>query len=239
MIDITTTATLRPELYEQSLRSLVEHVAGDFRLLINIDPVGPGNADAVEAVARKYMSRVEAFRPETANFQIAQLRLWHAVDSEFFFNMEDDWEILVDVDMAAMLMVMRQRPDLALLRLPRWESHKFTRQWNKWKIPFNGQFFELPEELRGNLGFSGHPSLIRREFLRPMAERLNPEYDLEKQMKRPGQFGQYLFAWSYGIWQKQEAPATIKDIGTPWRRDNKWYKAGPTKHKWTTWAKMD
>lgn len=244
MIDITTTATLRPELYEQSLKSLVKYVHGDEgRLLINIDPVGPGSADDVEAVARKYMDNVVVFRPEQANFQLAQLRLWAAVETEFFLNMEDDWEILVDVDLREMVRVMKANPDLALLRLPRWASgEKVTRQWDKRGdrgIPFNGAFFEIPYQMRGNLGFSGMPSLIRTEFLLPMCQYLDPEYDLEKQMKARGRFGRYLFEWRYGVWQKPNEPEAILDIGTPWRKKHKWMKDGKSKHKWTTWQKME
>jgi hypothetical protein len=246
MIEITTTATLREDLYERSVRSIAEHLTcgGGFRLLINIDPVGPGNADAVEAVARKYFDDVQVFRPDKADFQQAQLRLWDAVQGEFFLNIEDDWEFLVDVDCDAMWNTMLDCSSLALLRLPRWESTAtWTRQWDKRGpdrgIPWNGRFFEIPKKIRGNLGFSGMPSLIRTDFVRPLLPHLDPAYDIEKQLKGRGRFAPYLSQWRYGVWQKPDGPQAIQDIGTPWRRKHKWRKDSQWKHNWHSWEKME
>lgn len=236
-IDICTTATCRPELYEQSLKSFAKYVKGDFRLLLNIDPVGPGTVDEVEAVARAYFSKISVFKPDKANFQLAQLRLWSRVTSTFFFNLEDDWEFKAPVDVDEMVRVLQEADTLALLRLPKWSSTEHTRQWNKWEIPWNGRFFEIPAELRGELGFSGHPSVIRARFLLPLLEYLDHTYDLEKQLKGRGRFGRYLFAWQYGVWQAQHSPATIKDIGTPWRREKGWMKNGSSKFRWFSWVK--
>ena len=241
MIEITTTATLRPELYERSLSSLVDRVKGDdFRLILNIDPVGPGKAEDVAAVGRKYTKNPIIFLPKDANFQEAQLRLWRAVEGKYFWNVEDDWEFLVDVDLQKMIETMEKYPELAILRLPRWESGpKYTRQWNKREIPFNGEFFEIPEQDRGCLGFSGMPSIIRTEFLEPMLDYLSPDRDIEKQLKGRGRCGVYLRKWRYGVWQQLNSLDAIKDIGTPWRKEHRYGKNGESKYLWTSWRKLD
>ncbi len=238
-IDITTTATLRPELYEQSLKSIVKHLHGDFRLLINIDPVGPGTVEEVVAVAKAYFPEALTYSPKIPNFQKAQLLLWSSVWSKYFFNFEDDWELTADIDVAKMVEVMDRHEDLALLRLPKWESRKVTRQWNKWEIPWNGEFFEIPKNMRGALGFSGHPSLIRHSFLKPTLNVLDIHRDVEKQLKGRGAHGHYILSYRYGVWQEQDASASIVDIGTPWRKTHKWGKDGPSKFLWTTWKKLE
>ena len=239
LIDVSTTATLREDLYEQALASLVNHVHGaEFRLIINIDPVGPGNADAMERIARKYVENVVAFRPETASFPRAQLRVWRAVESEFFLNLEDDWEFLVDVDIGEMIEVIQHLPDFALLRFSRWESTDTARQWNK-RVPWNGYFFEVPSNLSTTIGFSGNPSLIRRNFIIPLLHTVSTGIDIEKQLKGYGIQAYYLRQWRYGIWQRRHSPATIKDIGTPWRQKHRWAKHPRSKISWTTWQKME
>lgn len=240
ILDITTTATLRPELYERSLASVVKHIHGcDFRLIINIDPAGPGKTADVEAVAKKYIDNVIVYKPDTPDFQMAQLRCWTTVQTRYFWNIEDDWEILVDVDADAMVAELERDDNLALLRLPRWSSGEFCRQWDKRQIPFNGRYFEIPEVSKGNLAFSGQPSLIRADFFLVMLPYVNPEYDIEKQMKKHGKFGRYLHEWTYGVWQRPNEPEAILDIGTPWRKKHKIGKDGTTKHKWHTWRSLE
>ena len=105
----------------------------------------------------------------------------------------------------------------------------------KYFYPFNGEFFECPKHLRREVGFCGHPSLIRGEFVQNIAPYLDQEKNPEKQFHhgRP-ELMQEIDCWRYGVFAEPNQPPAIRDIGRKWMIQNKFKKAG-SKAFFTQW----
>jgi len=227
MFDIATTATLRPELLERTYRTFFKHGLGSlsWRIVLNVDPVGSdATQDDVIAIAERYGKSLLVNCPSEPSFPAAWKWCVSELAAKYVFWLEDDWAALRDFDVISMVETMERHPDLALLRLPRWESTSTCRQWNRrdedW---WNGEFFEVPRDSRNHCGYSGNPSLVRRDFIQPIVASgfLDcSNYDVEKQLSGFSPYlHHYVQGWRYGIWQAQNAPATVRDTGEQWRKE--------------------
>lgn len=244
-IDITITATARPEILRRTLESFCSnlfrpHMDIINNVFINIDPVGTGTQQATLTVCKEFFPghKVTAHLPNTASFPKAFTWCWQqtlSTDSACVFHLEDDWELLEPLDLKEMFLVLYLYPDLAALRLSAFPSGTHIMKcWDKF-ISWNGTFFEVPPNLRGLLGFCGHPSLIRKEFIREVLPHLDDSKNPEKQIKgRHPKFGNYILSHRFGVYQRQDAPAAVIDIGRKWMVKNGFRKAG-SKAWFTKW----
>lgn len=244
-IDVITTATIRPDLLERTLHSFSRLLAQHdrWRLLLNVDPIGRKDKtrrDVVD-VAKQYFDEIVLNLPKEPSFPAAWFWCVEQVENEFVLWLEDDWELLLPVDLIEMIAIMRENEDLASLRLPRWEAAERTfRQWNRKKlVGWNGRFMEIPEDHRRSCGYSNNPSLTRRDFLKPMLPHFHGPTDPEKQIAgfnlvlRP-----WVAYWRYGVYQAPEGPIAVRDIGEEWRKANSWGK-GKNKVQFKTWEHHD
>lgn len=240
-MDITVPATIRPTILNRTLGSFTKHMleksSHDFKLILNVDPAGEDRPvwDVVN-VADKYFAAICLRMPDVPNFADAMKWLWSQVTSEFFINLEDDWEMQRTVDLDAMVQTMKDEPDLAILRLPFSDAGvDKAKQWNKW-FPWNGRYFECPQEMRGGLGFCGHPSLIRTEFIEQVAPLLLTDRCPEKQIKHHyPRMGRILNGWRFGVFQKQTESKAVVDIGRDWRVSKGFIKDGNSSFiRWRT-----
>lgn len=241
-IDITTTATLRPEILARTYESFTSHLLkpdlAHYHCILNVDPIGEDiSPDEVIEVAKRFFPNVVSHVSEISNFALAMKWCWSHTKAEYVFNLEDDWHMLKDLDLSRMIDIMESHPNLAHLRLSMFPTKTLAeggakgsglclRQWNRY-IPWNGDFFEVPREEIFSLGYSGHPSLMRGEFMRQMCYFFDPRICPEKMLK--GLFlvvRQALSKWRFGVYHeyRDKAPRTIKDHGRPWREAHGMYK---------------
>jgi len=253
-IDITTTATLRPELLEKTLDSFWEnlfqnHTEIDFRLVINIDPIGqvesyPGCMQTIYTHMCNYCFSIFPNSlinfPEKANFAKAFKWCWGNVrpDADFVFHLEDDWQLLRQVDLTQMIFLTEKYPRLIILRLNAFTSKECTtKNWNL-LLNWNGDFFEVSQSLKGTVGFCGHPSLINAGFVRGAAKYLDGIHNPEKVMKgRHPHFGPILHSAELGVFSEQNSLQQIKDLGRKWMIRNNYRKWG-SKAFFTEWRKV-
>ena len=248
MIDVTITATMRSYIFRQTVSSFKKYLFKDdlFKgkppsVIINIDPVGPDpDVRFVLSVVRQYLSRIVFIRvPGEPSFPKAFKWVWSQTEADFVFHLEDDWELLRPIDLGRMIEVMKSKPDLAALRLP-WKATQADSMKNwRYFFPWNGEFFECPTELKRAVGFCGHPSLIRGEFVRNTVKLLDPTRNPEKQFHHgdPALLEE-VDKWRYGVFARPNEPSAIRDIGRKWMVANGWRKAG-SKAFFTTWEKID
>jgi hypothetical protein len=240
-LDVATTATVRPGLYERTLKSfkpLLDQYP-HWRLILNVDPVGAKGRTVQEVVdvAKKYFKTVLVRKPATSCFQNAWKFCVSALENDYVFWLEDDWELTKPVDFTRMLELMDSEQDLATMRLPRWPSTDTFRQWNRRVIDgWNGRYMDLPfKNIRG-CGYSNNPSLTRREFLQPMLPHITGTVDPEKQIAG---FNPYLLQWTlswrFGVFQGQNEPHVVEDTGEQWRKRHKLGK-GSDKLHFRTWS---
>jgi len=234
-IDVTITACRRPEILAQTLHSFMSKmlIGHTCYVSINIDPVGDADAyEVIKACEVVFPSRMVHRTPKTPNFSDAFKWAWQSRGgSEFVLHLEDDWELLKDVDVMHMAYILRNNPKLALLRLPQFKADgDKMKNWNKF-FPWNGEYFECPEELKMSVGFCGHPSLIKKEFVDNTVNFIDTTRNPEKQFHRgPIEIMEEVAKWDYGVYGTPEESAYIRDIGRKWMIENKWKKKGSKAH---------
>lgn len=241
-MQILTTATRRPELLRQTLADFGRNLFGSYaahELLLNVDPVGePGvsQAEVVEVARSFFGDRMTVRCPGEPSLPRAWIWLMSNVTSYYAFVLEDDWKTCRSMDIADMIQIMDQDPKLAVLRLARFGTvpGPAVRQWNR-QFPWNGAYFQCPEELVGTCGFSGNPSLMRGHFLRMLVPWLVPWGCTELQIKSTVHpvYGNtdyetrciqtrfmraFLPQWHYGVFARPGWGQTVADTGELWRK---------------------
>ena len=100
-IDVVTTAIRRPEILELAYRSYFNGgIRGlpRVRIILNIDPIGEGDTDAIIEIASRYTSELVVRQPDESNFAAAVNWAWSHVESEYFLHLEDDWLLSRPID---------------------------------------------------------------------------------------------------------------------------------------------
>lgn len=268
-IDITMTAVLRPAIVEETLNSIVERICKGqvdrFTLIINVDPVGEkiSQEDVVE-MARQYFPFVRARRPAKPSFPLAVKWLWSQVTTPFFFNMEDDFKIVKDIDVDHMVSIMADRSKLGSLRfcrgwvkLVRRKGYR-RKQWStpiddmdgktivrgRCDWPYRKEGFYLSPGGAGQ--FSMNPSLMRTQFIRPiipyLENGLSPERVLMMSPMLPEMWSEekvleledYISLWEVAMYA---VPLVLEDLGRLWRRKHGFRKPKGRGGIGETWEK--
>ena len=247
MIYVTTTATLREEMRDSTYFSFFEKMLKKYRhnlkLVINIDPVGPGDVDRVKNIAESYFpNSVIINTPPIANFSRAFIWTWQQVNIDscaYVLNLEDDWELTQYIDILDMMDILSQSPTLASLRIPAFRSTENNmKNWTKF-FPWNGRYFECPTDMKQDVGFCGHPSFIKAEFVKNTSDLLIPTINPEKQFHgdNPKLVAEVL-KWNYGVYGFPNKDSYIRDMGRDWMVRNGLRKSG-NKAWFTCWEKYN
>ena len=113
ILDFTTTACIRPVLLNKTYESYSRNLEGvnfkECTLHINIDNVGNGtNVEPVLNVAKKYFGEVKFNTPKQPNFAVAAKWCLSQPITEYFFHLEDDWQLLREVSIESMLKLFKK-----------------------------------------------------------------------------------------------------------------------------------
>ena len=237
-VDIAMTATRRPEILRRTLTSFTENFFGttdDFRLIINIDPVGLDiDSNEVVAVCREFFDNLIVNCPGAADYNTAFRYTYGRCESEIMFHLEDDWIVPYPVDMKKMLQIMIDNPDLALLCLSAFPSGGDSlSRWDVYQFPWNGQFFECPKNHRRKVGSCGHPAFISRKFITKTLPLMGPRHNPEAQFHVVGPIAEIVVDWRFGVFIEPNSPPNVVDIGREWMDKNGWQKNSDKTH--TVW----
>lgn len=228
LIDITTTATLRPELLEKTYESFTKYLFKkpyDYRVIINIDPVG-GNktVDDVIKVVHRFFPTSKINTPSEPNFAKAWKWCWSQVEADFIFHLEEDWLLLREVDIDIMLSILTNNKDLAALRMM------------KMNVPTNLNFFRSKYIDKGNfllsednsVAFGGNPQLIKGDFVKQSCVYLREDANPEKQFRKSSDplWLEVVSKWDYGVYARPRDKQMIMDLGRPWMDQNNFEKNG-------------
>lgn len=243
LIDITITATRRPEILFQTLHSFYDKcfrgIAKECRVIINVDPVGH-NIPSINVlnVVSSFFPRYCIRMPLDPSFPKAFIWTWTNADAPWIFHLEEDWELLQDLDMLDMIETMNRFPQLALLRLPYNPSGEVSQKnWSHF-YPWNGHYYECPHERRVELGFCGHPSLVRGSFVRGAVPYIHPDRNPEKQFHHgDDDLIMHVARHTYGNWGKPGHGPYVRDIGRQWMIQHGYAKKGNKAH-FTEWEKI-
>jgi hypothetical protein len=239
-IDIAMTATRRPDILRVTIESFIKNVfktTDGFRLILNVDPIGL-DIDSVDVVAAAadYFDDIVYNMPEEADFNTAFRWVLSKADSDLVFHLQDDWCAPRPIDFPRMVRVLEKESTLALLRLSMFPSGaRCMLNWGACVFPWNGRYFECPSESRTKqrFGFCGHPSLIKKEFLKKTIPLMDHRHNPENQFHSFYRVVQEVMKWRYGVFIDPNSPPNVIDIGRDWMRRNNWQKNCDKSH--TVW----
>lgn len=200
ILEITTTATLRPELLEITLRSFYNRLFFKFertRLFINIDPIG-GSQNCYESmlhISKQYCDEVIENTPETASFSKSAQWAWSQVSEPFFLHLEDDWLLKKNIDPNIILNGFSKEKKLASIRLNREQNSDSI---NHHEISLN-------------------PNFIRTSYIKKALAKYNNRLDPEKQFYIDPLLSD-LSNWTHILYGEPGESAYVKDIGRRWRK---------------------
>jgi hypothetical protein len=249
--DITTTATLRPELLKRTLNSHIEYLFKEDiqygRLIINIDMVGAEGIKEQQKKLQEIYNIIDGLPIRsyflnlcnTPNFAKAFFWCWDKVECNFVFNLEEDWEMTRPIDFKQMMNIMEEDERIVHLRLSSFVSTTQTcKNWNKF-TEWNGKFFEVAKEDKCVIGWAGHPSLNKSDFMRRVIRLLDRNKNPEKQIKgrrynHP--INDIISSSTFGVFTPQNSPKVVLDIGRKWMIENGYSKKG-SKAFFTEWKR--
>lgn len=214
MIDIVMTATLRPEILKITLESFCSKMLinkDDYRLIINIDPIGEEKeSKEVLEVASNYFNNIEYKCSDTPNFTQAVMWTWNKANSKYIFHLQDDWKLLRSINIDYMIEILENNPKLAGLRL------------NKEETIANEDETEFTYCPRISL----NPTLFKSEFIKGVTPLMtvneNPEKQLRPSLK--SERGRFIRQWNNGIYIKESRKRIVDDIGRVWMKNSNYKK---------------
>jgi hypothetical protein len=232
-------AVVRPSIIEETFKSFTDCVLSSLldkqivHLYLNVDPVGETDSctpQDIALMARKYFlqQNIHFSTPDAPNFAKAFWKVMSgAVTADYVFYLEDDWVFNKTVDLLDMIDIMDTEPGLALLRLPAFSTgFQSMKNWTTF-YPWAGRYFICPQDKSVELGFCGHPSLIRGKFL----DRTVAYLDLTRNPEKQYHHGDWRLLdevrqWRYGVYAERNAGPTVRDIGRAWIANSGWRKEG-------------
>lgn len=213
MIDITMTATVRPEIIKQTFMSFRNNLLKDkydYRLIINIDRIGENKKQKeIYKIARNYFSNIVVNFPKVPSFSNAVIWCWSQVTSSYVFHLEDDWKLIYPINMKEMIKILDSNPNLASLRL------------NKVRMKPNKSPFVYAPKLSLN------PTLFKGEYIKNVVKLMDSSRNPEKQLRPFNQENdreKYVAKWRYGIYTKESTNILVVDLGRNWMKKTRFRK---------------
>ena len=221
-LTFTTTATIRPSLLDTTYSSFCSNLKGvDFKsskLIINIDPLPEfqtNKIDEVLKVANKYFGNVIYNTPNVANFPLALKWIWSNVDTEYSFNLEDDWILKKTVNIRNLITTL--------------ESSKRAIGVSLNAYTFNANKFR----------FRLSPCILEGNWVRKVYPYLNGKMCPEQQIRKTIPKSLIKPMLNYPPYSSKEGGVKIvTDTGRKWREKRNLHRNdNGTKTGFTTWKK--
>ena len=241
-IDITMTATIRPDIIRRTLKSYCKNIFQErdrYRLIINIDPIGEKESpDKIIEICKGFIPNVIYNVPAEPSFPKAVIWTWAQSRTNFVFHLEDDWLLDRYVNINHMIEVLNKYPELACLRFSKYNIPKRERI-----MLFNAKYEYNPDGfyLTANHNqFGLNPVLIKRDFiteaLKIMVTNRNPEKQFRITKKDPkSDMNRLIMKWKFAIYSKPGRPRLAIDNGVNWKFYNKFGK--PDGQQFLVWER--
>lgn len=233
-IDFTMTSVIRPELFDETLSTIQKNILEpnknhDYRLILNVDPVGEINIPTKMMVrtARKYFENIVYNIPEKPSFPKAVKWLWSQAEAPYIFHWEDDVFILRPIDIEHMIGILDKYEKVSSLRLFKHDTENskaigvFRSAWD-----YKEEGFYIARRWQEQFGLN--PILIKKAFVEEAATRMVDNINPEKQFRAAYEHMSPLIKkWKYGLYTKPGEKALVwGKKGAAWKR-----KHGFTKGK--------
>jgi len=228
MIDITITATIRPDLLYRTLKSFYDNCFNDYsykikndnlHIIINIDPVGDTNnykQHNIIDVCKKFSNNVTYNKPLKPNFTKAVKWVWSRCKSNYVFHLEDDWILTRPIDLMKLISYLDSDEVVAVKLFKKKYPKKSPFTMFDVEYKYNGDDLFIATDSGTQFGLN--PTLIKRSYIQEalplMVDNLNPE----KQFRRANpNMKDFVLKYKYGIYGIPGDEAMVIDTGTKWR----------------------
>jgi len=215
-IDICMTATIRPSVLNETLKSFAENMLKEklmYRLIINIDPIGEqSKRKNVLKVAGSYFDDIVYNLPDMPGFTKAVQWCWSRTTSRYVFHLEDDWKLLIPINIKSMIEILDKYENLVSLRLNKEKTGK-SKHSNKFG------FIYYPK-------ISLNPTIFNGDFIRNIYPLMNLQKNPEKQLRanETTERGRYISKFQHGVYTKESVNQVVKDIGRTWMQSSSYTK---------------
>lgn len=255
-IDILMIGVIRPKVIEETTISLLENVLNDnheYRLIVNIDPVGETNHTQMDCIKilKKYFKEVHHHCPNSPSVNNAWKWVMKNSETKYMWFKEDDIKILRKVDLDDMIRIMDKNPKLSMLMMDKHgtlPNHQRTLSEKKilrstMEFEYTGDnWYKAPHWFRA-AGITS--TFVKKDFLLPCLKHFkddrSPNNTIKgKQTIRTGQkntnIAPFLRQWDYGYYQTPNAGKHFIDVGKEWRAKLGYEK--PPRGVAGTWMKV-
>jgi hypothetical protein len=242
-IDIAMTAVIRPELLKGTLLTIKKYVMKkqrdiDFRLIINIDPIGEDvDPMRVVEVAQDHFKNIRYNISDKPSFPKAVKWVWSTSTAPYVFHWEDDMDILRRIDIRQMIYILDKYKDVSSLRLYKGTTPKKEKVLRAFrgKWIYNKDGFYVSNRWQDQFGLN--PILIKQEFISEAVKRMVDHTNPEKQFRYSQKYMRPLIQkWKYAIFAKPgETRAFDGRKGQRWKNKMKLQK--PKGQTFTEWVK--
>lgn len=204
-IDITTSATIRPDILDRTFSSFRENLLNnnhEYKLIINIDPIGDTGKtpDDVLSVAKKHFTKIVHRIPEAPCFPAAVIWCWKQTESDLIFHLEDDWEMACSIDLDQLLTTISQ--------FPKFDSFLLSRR--KVKGVAANKIIGVPH-------LSLNPVFIRKKFVHEAVKFMYVDGNPEKQLRNANPIcGEFIKTTKHVRYIEQGCGVIVRDIGREW-----------------------
>jgi len=228
-IDIATSATIRPDILNKTLSSFRANLLNsnhEYRLIINIDPVGEKkNPKKVLAVARSHFDNVVHRIPRSPSFVGAVIWCWSQVEADLVFHLEDDWTMDQPVDLDKMLQTISAHDEFSSFGLSKLVLKVLLKR--RKKVTFRDSALIEVDKMSLN------PVFIRRGFVNEASRLLSKKGNPEKQLRVVNPHcGKFIKTTRHCMYIEQGQGALVTDIGRPWMRKSRLYTKDIGFTKW-------
>jgi hypothetical protein len=227
MLDITTTATIRPDIFYRCLESFTEKLfvhKKEYRLILNVDPIGD-DVDPMEMVrvGKQFFDNIVYNIPEEPNFAQACKWCWGETSSEFIFHLEDDWVLKRAINVGELISLFRHE-NLMGVRLTKNEINTLTQEEKKNKFIKNRKLVLNPIFYRG-------------DFIRDISMKMDIENNPEKQLRRKYKLPKDKFVGIYcGLGLGHYGSGrVVRHLGRKWQKQSNYKKRKGS--NFITWEK--
>ena len=230
--DITMTATIRPEIFEKSLKSIMGNIIEynnkfNFRLIINIDPIGETNnfnQETIEEITKKYHKNSVFVKPNQPDFPTAIKNIWNLVESDFMMHTEDDRIFMREVDLEDIINKFDSNTGICWIQGKLNRLSKFG-----FKVSKINDYWSINDDKKDpKCLLTMHPCIYRREMLKDLVKYVRKGASPEKVLRLQDtsqlnnsevqQLKNIINNWEFIVYSNHNSGYS-KDIGREWKEN--------------------
>lgn len=240
MIDVTTTAALRPKILDMTFSSFFKNMEwdGKFRLIIDVAPVpefkkGKVSQERVLEVARRYFDNIIPRTLDESKYSEAMKWAWKTSESDFVLQWEDDWKLVKKVYLQEIIDFMSSDDSIGMVYFDR--SGKSVFSHKPYKDSFERINLSFWERTKGK-SIGGPPALLKQSYIQDILKIMDDTICPDVISREP-EIRKEINKWRIFVYTGHSIGNIVVDIGKSWKIKNK-IKMKKNTPRGLTWEKQ-